>query len=163
MKIRAATREDLSPIGEIYGHYVRTTPATFDLEPPPLEAWQEEFEEHVAAGPYDLLVAVAHDTILGWAKTGPWRERKAYATSAQVTAYCAPGATRRGIGRALYEELFRVSGARGFHRAYAAITLPNDASAALHERFGFTHIGTMHEVGSKFGRYWDVAQYEKEL
>jgi phosphinothricin acetyltransferase len=51
----------------------------------------------------------------------------------------------------------------GFHRAYAGIALPNAASIALHERVGFDHIGTFHEVGFKLGRWIDVAWYEREL
>ncbi|HBY24876.1 MAG TPA: GNAT family N-acetyltransferase, partial [Propionibacteriaceae bacterium] len=49
------------------------------------------------------------------------------------------------------------------HRAYALISLPNDASVALHERFGFSLAGTMREIGRKFDRFWDVAFYEKPL
>ncbi len=49
------------------------------------------------------------------------------------------------------------------NRAYAGITLPNDASIALHERFGFERIGTYSEVGRKFDRYWDVLWMERKL
>ena len=47
--------------------------------------------------------------------------------------------------------------------ALAGITLPNEASVRLHARFGFSPVGVFHEVGRKFGRYWDVAWYEKPL
>ena len=49
------------------------------------------------------------------------------------------------------------------HRAYAGVALPNEASLALHRRFGFTEIGTFREVGRKFGRWWDVTWLEKPL
>ena len=50
-----------------------------------------------------------------------------------------------------------------FHRAYALVVLPNPGSVALHERHGFTHRGTLAEVGYKLGRYHDVAYYQREL
>ena len=49
------------------------------------------------------------------------------------------------------------------HRAIAGITLPNEASIALHRRFGFVEVGTMREVGRKHGRFWDVLWMEKDL
>ena len=66
-------------------------------------------------------------------------------------------------GTKLYTVLFEELKEASFHRAYANITLPNPASVALHERFGFTHEGTLHEVGRKFKRFHDVATYEKHL
>ena len=68
-----------------------------------------------------------------------------------------------GIGRRLYERLFAALATEDVHRAYAGITLPNPGSVALHERLGFTQIGVFTHAGRKFGRYWDVAWYEKHL
>jgi phosphinothricin acetyltransferase len=70
---------------------------------------------------------------------------------------------RRGVGRALYDALFEALETEDVHRAYAGITLPNDASVGLHERFGFRPVGVFDEVGRKFGRYWSVGWYEKDL
>jgi phosphinothricin acetyltransferase len=49
------------------------------------------------------------------------------------------------------------------HRAVAGITVPNQASFALHARFGYEPVGVFGEQGRKFGRYWDVAWFEKAL
>ncbi len=54
-------------------------------------------------------------------------------------------------------------GRRFLHRAYAGIALPNQASIALHERFGFKRVAHFTEQGRKFDRYWDVGWYEKPL
>jgi phosphinothricin acetyltransferase len=48
-------------------------------------------------------------------------------------------------------------------RVLAGITLPNDASIALHRRFGFTDVGVFTECGRKFGKYWDVVWMERPL
>jgi phosphinothricin acetyltransferase len=60
----------------------------------------------------------------------------------------------------LYEALLDALRVEDVHRAYAGLALPNPASVALHERFGFREIGTYREVGRKFGRYWSVRWYE---
>jgi phosphinothricin acetyltransferase len=67
------------------------------------------------------------------------------------------------VGSALYRALFEQLATEDLHRAYAGVALPNDASVALHERFGFRAIGTTGEVGRKFGRYWDVRWFERPL
>jgi phosphinothricin acetyltransferase len=81
----------------------------------------------------------------------------------EVTVYLAPHAGGRGIGTLLYTALFEALAEEDVHRAYAGVAQPNEASTRLHERFGFRHVGTYREVGRKFGRYWDVAWYEKDL
>lgn len=84
-----------------------------------------------------------------------------YGTSVEVSVYLTPDAAGHGIGTRLYDALFTALATEDVHRAYAGIALPNAASVRLHERFGFAHVGTYGEVGRKFGRYWDVAWYEK--
>ncbi len=101
--------------------------------------------------------------LLGYATSSSFRHKAAYAPSVEVTAYCAPHAVGRGIGTLLYTALFEALADEDVHRAYAGITQPNEASTRLHTRFGFRHIGTYTEVGRKFGRYWDVAWYQKDL
>jgi len=136
---------------------------TFDLEPPSVDAWADAYRRDVEEGRYHLLVAEDDGGIEGYVRTTEYREKPAYATSVQTSIYCAPTATGRGVGRALYEALFASLGDGGFHRALAAIALPNPASVALHERFGFVHRGTLTEVGHKLGRYWDVGWWERPL
>ena len=81
----------------------------------------------------------------------------------ETSIYLVPAATGKGVGRALYAALFDSLAGEDLHRAYALISLPNEASVALHERFGFSLAGTMREIGRKFDRFWDVAFYEKAL
>lgn len=161
--VRDASEADLPRINEIYNHYVLTSPATFDLEISSDEERRAWFAQFAAAGPYRLLVAEEEEAVCGYATSHGFRPRRAYDTTVETTVYCAPGATGRGIGRLLYSALFEAIQGEGLRLAVAAITLPNDASVALHERFGFALSGVMHGVGRKFDRYWDVAWYEKRL
>ena len=162
MRIRAGRSDDLARVKAIYDHYVLTSHATFDIEPPPLSLWETWFTDEVAKGAQLFFVAEVDD-VLGWCKTEFFRVKAAYATSRYTTIYCDERARGRGVGTALYERLFDEIGVLGLHRAYAAIALPNDASIVLHERFGFARVGTYTECGRKFDRYWDVATYEKPI
>ncbi len=161
--IRAATDRDLAPITEIYNHYVRETPITFDLEPFAPEARRDWFAQFAESGRHRLLVAELEGAIAGYAYSTRVRPRAAYDRSVEVTIYVRAGVEGRGIGRALYTSLFEALTLEDIHRAYAVITLPNDSSVRIHEAFGFVFMGTMHEVGRKFDKYWDVAWYEKSF
>lgn len=107
--------------------------------------------------------ALPGGALLGYATSSAFRPKAAYAPSVEVTVYCAPQAAGRGVGTLLYNALFAALADEDVHRAYAGITQPNEASTRLHTRFGFRHLGTFTEVGRKFGRYWDVAWYQKDL
>ncbi len=161
--IRAATDRDLAPITEIYNHYVRETQITFDIEPFTPETRRDWFAQFAESGPHRLLVAELGGTVAGYACSTKVRPKTAYDSSVEVTIYVRNGAEGGGIGRALYTSLFEALTAAEIHRAYALITLPNEASVRIHEAFGFVFMGTMHEVGRKFDQYWDVAWYEKSF
>ncbi|MEU3979469.1 N-acetyltransferase family protein [Streptomyces sp. NPDC026672] len=165
VQVRPGFEGDLHALTALYNHYVRETPITFDTsEFTPVER-RPWLLSHPEDGPHRLRVAVDADSreILGYATSSPFRAKPAYAPSVETTVYVAAHAGGRGIGTLLYGALFEALSGEDVHRAYAGITQPNEASARLHARFGFRHVGTYHEVGRKFGRYWDVAWYEKEL
>ncbi|HJR18639.1 MAG TPA: GNAT family N-acetyltransferase [Actinomycetota bacterium] len=162
--VRPCVESDLAQLNDIYNHYVATSAATFDLQPVPMEVRRDWFMRYALTGPHRLFVATDGDLVLGYADSHQVRPKPAYITSIETSIYLAPDATGRGVGTALYDALFTALEDEDVHRAYAAITdIPNPASVALHERFGFRPIGTFREQGRKFGRYWDVEWYEKEL
>lgn len=161
--IRSAVADDLERVTEIYNHYIRTTPVTFDLEPFATEerrGWLAGFAER---GRYRLLVAERTGRVLGFAFSHGFRSKAAYDSSVETTIYLEPEATAAGIGRRLYGALFEALADEDVHRALAGITLPNPASVALHRSSGFTPVGVFREVGFKLGRYWDVQWFEKAL
>ena len=159
--IRRGTEADIGAINDIYNHYIRETPITFDVEEWTLEQRREWFKKFAETGRHQLFVAEDGGRIVGFAGTGMFRPKQAYETSPEVTIYCAHDATARGIGTALYTRLFDALRGEDIHSIVAGITLPNDASCRLHESFGFRRAGVFHGVGRKFDRYWDVAWYER--
>ena len=161
--VRPARRGDLARITEIYNHYVVNTPITFDIEPFTVEQRVSWFEEHAESGRYRLLVAERSGMLLGYAGTGQFRDKAAYDPSVEMTIYCGPEAVGRAIGTRLYAALFDQLKGEDIHRALAAITLPNDASIALHRKFGFKEVAHFTENGRKLGRYWDVLWMEKAM
>jgi 2-haloacid dehalogenase len=161
--VRAAEDGDAEQLLRIYNHYVTTGGATFDLDPVPVDRAAEFFEHYASTGPHRLLVATVANRVVGYATSGQLRSRPAYDASVEVTVYLAPDAAGRGIGSMLYQQLLADLAAEGLHRALAVIAQPNPASVALHRRFGFTEVGTMHEVGRKHGRWWDVLWMERAI
>jgi phosphinothricin acetyltransferase len=159
--IRRGRAEDLGALTAIYNHYVRETAITFDLEPYSVEARRPWFDGFAASGCHQLFVAEEAGQVVGWACTRQFRDKRAYETSAETSVYLAPDAHRRGLGTQLYTRLFEAIAGEDVHRFIAGITLPNEASIALHARFGFERVGVMREVGRKFDRYWDVLWMER--
>jgi phosphinothricin acetyltransferase len=161
--VRPAGREDLAALNDIYNGYVSRSHATFDVEPTSMEWRHEWFGHYALGGRHRLLVAIAGDGVIGYASSSRFRPKPAYETSVEVSIYLAGGSVGRGVGTRLYSSLFEALAEEDVHRAYAGISLPNPASVALHERFGFKQVAHFTEQGRKFGRYWDVAWYEKPL
>ena len=162
-QVRPGREADLEALNDLYNHYVRETHYTFDLEPLGMEWRREWFAHYAETGPYRLFVAVDGGRLVGFASSSRFRPKRGYDPSVETSVYIAPDMTGRGAGSRLYTELFRALEGEDVHRAYAGITLPNPASIALHERFGFRRAAHFTEQGRKFGRYWDVAWYEKPL
>jgi phosphinothricin acetyltransferase len=163
LAIRSAEERDLPRLTDIYNHYVETTAITFDTERYDVESRRPWFAQFGARGRYRLFVAERHGLVLGYAGTTSFRAKRAYETTVEATVYCAPEATGQGVGRALFDVLWKALTNEDLRCAIAGITLPNEPSIKLHERFGFRLSGVMHDVGRKHGRYWDVAWYEKRL
>jgi phosphinothricin acetyltransferase len=112
-----------------------------------------------------VLVALGEGgTVLGYAKSGMHKDRRAYDTTVEVSVYVAEGGRGRGVGRALYDELLaRLDACPAVRLAVAGVAEPNEASTRLHLACGFTRVGTFHGAGTKFGRTWDVTWYERTL
>lgn len=161
LSIRHAVEGDLPRLTAIYNHYVVETPTTFDLEPFTPEQRRPWFRRYAPAGRHRLLVAERDGCVLAYASSSPYHARPAYDTTVEMTIISAPEAVGQRLGQALYEAIFDSLRGEDVRSAVAAITLPNDASCALHERFGFRRVGVIEQAGRKFGRYWDVAWYQR--
>lgn len=162
--VRPAVLDDLPALTAIYNHYIVNSTITFDLRPFEPEERRGWFDDHASSGRHRLLVAAAAGgAVLGYTTTSRWRPKAAYDTTVESSVYCHPDAIRRGIGTKLYAALFDAIAEEDVHRVVAGVGQPNPASVALHERFGFRQVGVFSSVGRKFGKYWDVAWFERPL
>lgn len=159
--VRDATVADVPAITTIYAHHVRTSVATFELEPPSVEEMTGRVERVLAS--HTWLVAVDGDALLGYAYGGPFSDRPAYRWTTEVSIYLDPAGVGRGTGTQLYTSLLDRLRGRGYRVAVARIALPNAASLALHDRFGFERSGVLRDVGHKLGAWRDVALHQLAL
>jgi phosphinothricin acetyltransferase len=164
MQIVDAKPKHLEAIARIYAEVVLTSPATFDLEPPTREDWATALVDCDPAAGRVLLVALDDSgRVLGYAKSGPFRDRAAYDTTCETSIYIDSNARSRGVGRVLYGRLIELLEASPLRLAVGGFTEPNEASRALHEALGFERVGTFEGVGFKFGQPWDVTWYQRSL
>lgn len=159
MNVRPATLHDSAQIAAIYNHYIATSHATFELEPIDAGEMRSRMVETFERG-YPFLVCEINNEIIGYAYGRYFRPRAAYKHSIEVSVYIKEGHERKGTGQVLYEKLFPEIFKGDYHAVIAGISLPNEASIRLHEKFGFEKVAHFREVGFKFGRWIDVAYWE---
>ena len=160
--IRAVESGDTFRVNEIYNMYIVGSNVSFDTE-----AWTDEkrgrwLNDKLDAG-YPILIAEIDGLVVGAAWAGPWRDKKAYADSAETTVVFDSAFTGEGTGTILYADLIDELRKLGFHRAYAIIALPNDPSIALHRKLGYTEIGVLDEAGFKDDQYVSTMLMERKL
>ena len=106
------------------------------------------------------IVYEENKQIVGHAYASKWKGRCAYRYSVESTVYLSPAATGKGNGSLLYEALLSQLKGQGFHSIIGGISLPNDASIKMHEKFGFKKVTHFSQVGFKFNKWVDVAYWE---
>ncbi len=154
-------RRDAAACVAIYAPHVEAGATSFEEEPPDVAQFAERIALMTATYPW--LVAERDGEVIGYAYACPHRTRPAYRWAVEVSVYVAAAEHRRGHGRALYFELIERLRKQRFHVACAGITLPNEASIALHERIGFVLVGTYRRIGWKDGAWRDVGWWQLEL
>jgi len=160
--VRGATAADADGIARLYNHYIAHSVATFEEAPLDDAAMAGRIAEVQAAG-LPWQIAEQDNQIVGYAYASKWKGRCAYRFSVESTVYVDPEATGQGIGSRLYENLLGALRESGIHTVIGGIALPNPASIALHERFGFVQIAHFREVGYKFERWIDVGYWQAIL
>ncbi len=163
ISIRGVRASDLAAITRIYAEAVRQGTASFEIEPPDEAEMVRRYQALVAQN-YPYLVAELAGTVAGYAYAGPYRARPAYRWTVEDSVYIDPEFHRRGIGSRLLARLIADTQALGFRQMIAVIgDSSQTASIMLHERAGFTLIGTLRSVGFKHGRWLDTPLMQRAL
>ena len=162
LDIRDAIAGDAAHIAAIYNAHVRATIVTFELVDVAAAEMGARIAQVQGAG-LPWLVVVRRGIVQGYAYAAPWKSRAAYARTVETSIYLAPAIAGRGQGKRLYAALIERLRAAGMHVAIGGASLPNAASAALHEGLGFRQVGVFQEVGHKFGGWIDVGYWQLRL
>lgn len=162
--VRECADADIAAIAAIYGHYVRTSLATFDEIAPTAAEIAQRRADILAAGLPFLVAADSRGTVLGFASAAHYRPRSAYRFTIEDSIYVSAAVTRRGIGRALLGRLIEQCTASGFRQMVAVIgDSANAPSIGLHEAMGFKRAGLQPAVGFKLGRWVDSVIMQRPL
>ncbi len=156
--IRAIRPEDASQICAIYNYYIENTIVTFEETPVSESEMKSRIVQNTQK--HSWIVYEQDGEIIGYAYASEWKSRCAYKYSVETTVYLKNDAKGHGIGSILYGELIRLLREKNLHAAIGGIALPNEASVALHEKFGFEKIGQFKQVGYKFDTWIDVGYWE---
>jgi phosphinothricin acetyltransferase len=156
--LRPVHPDDAPSISEIYNHYILNSPATFEEVPVSPDEMRHRILDTIREYPW--LVCEEDGKLLGYCYARKWRERAAYRHSVEVSTYLDPSAVGKGRGSALLDAILVELRRRSFHCAMGGVSLPNEASVALLEKFGFRPVAHFKEVGYKFGQWIDVGYWQ---
>ncbi|MCD8084694.1 MAG: N-acetyltransferase family protein [Clostridiales bacterium] len=166
VRIRIASTDDVRELLEIYRPYVEKTVITFEYDVPTPEEFETRMKRTLARYPY--LVAEQDGALLGYAYTGPFVGRAAYAWGVETTIYLREEVRRMGVGRKLYTVLEEISRAQNIRNMNACIGYPavedehlTMASVRFHEHMEYRMVGEFHQCGYKFGRWYHMVWMEK--
>jgi L-amino acid N-acyltransferase YncA len=159
--IRLATADDAEAILGIYTPYITGTVITFEYDVPSLEEFRGRILDTLKEHPY--LVCVIDGRVIGYAYAHRLRERAAYQWDSELSVYVDSATQHRGIGKALYTCLIDLLKLQNLVTVYGVVTVPNPASEKLHTTLGFERTGYFKNTGYKFGKWIDVAWYEKAI
>jgi L-amino acid N-acyltransferase YncA len=154
LQIDTATKQDLNRIVEIYNWAIENTSATFDTDSKTIQSQLGWFETHDEKHP--VIVARENGRVLAWGSISPWSDRCAYSGTGEISFYVDPDFHCKGIGFNILKRLIEIGKEKKFRTLVSRIAGKSEASIHLHKKLGFSNIGTMKNVGKKFGEIVDV-------
>ena len=159
--IRPVQLNDTQVLLDIYNYYVLNTTANFDIEALSLQTFTDKLKSIITD--YPFIVYEENNEILGYAYGSRFRPRAAYNYVAESTVYVKHTEHGKQIGSKLYEALISLLKATNLHTVLGVLTIPNEASIKLHEKFGFKQVANLEEVGFKFGEWQNVGIWQLKL
>lgn len=162
MPIRDATSADLPAILSIYNDVVANTTAIYDERISTFDERQAWFDGRLRKG-QPVLVTELNGEVVGFSSFGEWRSRWGYRYTVEHSVHVRADCRGKGLGRALIEALFPRAAALGMHTMIAHIDSAAAASLRLHEKLGFTHVGTFREVGKLRGDWLSVVAMQRDV
>ena len=159
--IRPLHINDAQELLDIYNYYVLNTTVTFDIEALTIEIFREKLNQ--INEDYPIIVFEENNEILGYAYGSRFRPKPAYNFVVESTVYVKHTKHGKQIGTKLYAELIRLLKETNLHTVLGVLTIPNEASIKLHEKFGYEQVANLKEVGLKFGEWQNVGIWQLKL
>ena len=160
--LREVEQSDAQQIANIYNYYIQNTVITFEEQLVSAEDIQDRIDKIKQAGHIWLVVEI-DEQIVGYAYSAPWRDRSAYRFASEVSVYLSNKSQGNGLGSLLYQTLFEQLKFTPIKIIIGGITLPNEASVALHEKFGLEKVAHFRDVGFKFDQWLDVGYWQLKM
>lgn len=161
--IRPSTETDIDAIYQIYEHEVLTGTSTFDEIPPSKESLLEKRSEIVEQG-FPHLVAELDGKVIAYSYIMLYRQRSAYSKTVENAIYVSSENRISGVGTLLMAANITECEKLDIKNIIAVIgDSENMGSIKLHKKLGFRKIGTLRNVGNKFGLWLDVVLMQKML
>jgi len=161
--VRASSEDDVARCAEIYAYHVLHGTASFEVDPPDVTEMKRRRAAVLDIG-LPHLVAEREGRVVGYAYAGNWRPRPAYKFSVEDSIYIEKEAIGQGVGKALLPALIEQCTALGRRQMVAVIgDSAQTPSIKLHASCGFEMVGTLRNVGCKFGRWLDTVIMQREL
>ena len=161
MEIRFAKPSDARSMLDIYAPYVENTAITFEYEVPTIEDFATRIAKTLEKYPY--LVAEEDGVVVGYAYASTYYARAAYDWAVELSVYVSQDARGQGVGSKLYDALEDLLEQMGYIHFLACISLPNEASLALHRKRGYQQVAHFPKIGYKFNRWHDIVWLQKSL
>jgi phosphinothricin acetyltransferase len=158
MMIRPVNTADAPAICGIYNYYIVHTAISFEEEP--VSTAEMEGRIRTVSVKYPWFAWEEGGEILAYAYVNTWKERAAYRYAAELSIYVKNGKEGRGLGGKLMAHLLEAVKKTEIRALVSGITLPNERSVALHEKFGFQKIARFDQIGFKLDRWLDVGYWE---
>jgi L-amino acid N-acyltransferase len=145
---------------DIFNEAIVNSTALYDYKPRTSQSMVGWFDAKRAGGFPVIGIEDSDGTLQAFGSYGTFRAWPAYKYTVEHSVYVHKDHRGRGLGRVVMQELIAAARQNGLHAMMGGIDATNTGSIMLHERLGFKHVGTLPQVGFKFGRWLDLAFYQ---
>lgn len=159
-RVHCTLERHAQAILDIFNEAIANSTALYDYKPRTLESMTPWFaaKQH---GHFPVLgLEDDQGRLLAFGSYGVFRAWPAYKYTVEHSVYVHRDHRGQGLGLEIMQALIETARERDVHALMGGIDATNAASIALHQRLGFQHVGTLPQVGFKFGRWLDLAFYQ---
>ncbi|MGN7765066.1 N-acetyltransferase family protein [Paenibacillus sp. 22594] len=153
--------EHLAEVVDIYNYYVLNTTVSFHTEPLDEAAMRQSV---LHGDPRFKSYAILQDGKMhGYVLIARHKNKQAYDTSGEISIYLRPGSGGQGLGGKALNFIEERAAELDFHVLVATVCSDNEPSRRLFTRHGYEQSALFKEIGNKFGRWLDIASYQKMI